>query len=109
MSIKTDSTPVGDPKNPDTCNVFALYKLFATKEQAEALAEKYRAGGMGYGDAKKQLFGLLWEYFAPYRTKRAELLANLDHVAAIRKQGAEKVRADIIATIDKVRKAVGTK
>lgn len=109
MSIKTDSTPVEAPKNPDTDNVFALYKLFATKEQTETLATKYKAGGMGYGDAKKQLFSLLWDYFAPYRAKRTELLANLDHVVAIRKQGADKARAEIMLTIDKVRKAVGTR
>ena len=109
MSIKTDSTPVESPKNPDTCNVFALYKLFATKEQTEALAAKYRAGGMGYGEAKKQLFGLLWDYFAPYRQKRAELAASQDYVAKMRKLGADKVRAEMMMTIDKVRKVVGTK
>ncbi len=109
MAIKTDSTPVESPKNPETCNVFALYKLFATAEQTVAFAERYRAGGLGYGEAKKQLFGLLWDYFAPYRARRAELVGNLDYVAQVRQLGAAKSRAEIMTTLDKVRKAVGIK
>ena len=73
MKITTDSTPVEDPKNPDTCSVFALYKLFADDDQQAALAARYRAGGMGYGEAKQALYEMIAAYFAAGREKRAEL------------------------------------
>ncbi|HEX2956082.1 MAG TPA: tryptophan--tRNA ligase [Chitinispirillaceae bacterium] len=107
MGIVTDATPVEAPKDPDKSTIFAIYKQFATPEQINALAGRFRAGGMGYGDAKKELFEMLWNYFAPFRQKRRELDANLDYVAELRKKG--KVRAEAIATetIEKVRKLVG--
>src|SRR6516164_3399038 len=70
MSIKTDSTPLGSPLNPETCNVFALYSLFATDAEQTELADRYRAGGIGYGDAKKLLLAKIDEHFAPAREKR---------------------------------------
>jgi tryptophanyl-tRNA synthetase len=107
MSILTDATPVEAPKDPDKSIIYALYKLFASSEQSTVLAEKFRAGGMGYGDAKKQLIEILWEYFTPFRIKRDELAKNIDFVAAIRRKGAEKARAVASDTMDKVRKLVG--
>ncbi|NLD93902.1 MAG: tryptophan--tRNA ligase [Fibrobacter sp.] len=107
MSILTDATPVEAPKDPDTSIIYAIYKLFGTQEQSTALADRFRAGGMGYGDAKKQLFELLWEYFQPFRAKREELVANMDYVASLRKSGAEKARQVASQTIDSVRKLVG--
>ncbi len=107
MSILTDATPVESPKDPDNSIIYSIFKLFATQEQSVALANRFRAGGMGYGDAKKQLFELLWEYFQPFRTKREELVSNMDYVAALRKTGAEKARQVASQTIDSVRKLVG--
>lgn len=67
-SIVTSSTPVEDPKDPDTCNVFSIYKLMATPEQTAALKTKYLAGGFGYGAAKKELFELIMDRYATART-----------------------------------------
>ena len=107
MKIITDSTPVEEPKNPDTCNLFALYKLFAAKDQLEIMRGKYLAGGTGYGDIKKELFGVIWEFFSPYRAKRAELSSDPAGVRAIMKKGAEKTRVVAVKTLDKVKDAVG--
>jgi tryptophanyl-tRNA synthetase len=107
MSIKTDSTPVEDPKNPDTCNVFSLYTLFATPEEREALAARYRAGGMGYGEAKLALLEKIQTYFAPYRARRAELVANPAEVDEVLRDGAARARAVAQVTMAEARKIVG--
>lgn len=107
MRIVTDSTPVEAPKNPQTCNLFALYKLFADPAKTEALKERYLKGGIGYGEIKKELFGLIWEYFAPFREKRKQLQNNKGDIAAILKKGAEKTRPIASETIHRVKKAVG--
>ncbi len=107
MSIKTDSTPVEDPKNPDTCNVFSLYSLFATPEERDALAARYRQGGMGYGEAKLALLEKIETYFAPYRARRAELVANPAEVDEVLREGAAKARAVAQATMAEARKIVG--
>ena len=69
MGIVTDSTPVEAPKDPDKCNVFALYSLFATTRRRRRLAARYRAGGMGFGEAKKMLLEKINAYFGPARRK----------------------------------------
>jgi tryptophanyl-tRNA synthetase len=107
MSIKTDSTPVEDPKDPDSCTVFTLYKLFAEENQIENMRDRYTSGGMGYGDAKKELFGMVWEYFSPYRDKRKELAHDRGEVISIMKKGAEKTRTEAEKVLKKVRAAVG--
>lgn len=107
MSIVTDSTPLEDPKDPDTCNAFALYKLFANDTQLDEMRANYRGGNYGYGHAKQALFEAFWEYFEPMRTKREELENNLDYVEGVLKAGAEKARALATETMDQVRKAVG--
>ena len=107
MRIVTDSTPLEDPKDPDTCNVFALYKLFATEEQQQALAEQYRAGGMGYGSAKKELLALVEEHLAPYREKRKELEAHPDLVEDVLREGAVRARKLAADTLTRARAAVG--
>lgn len=107
MSIKTDSTPVEDPKNPDACNVFALYSLFATTEEREALAARYRTGGMGYGEAKVALLEKIQTYFAPYRARRAELIANPAEVDEVLRDGAARARAVAQHTMDEARRLVG--
>ena len=107
MKIVTDSTPLEDPKDPDTCNVFALYKLFATDEQKAEMESNYRAGNYGYGHAKKALLSIFKETFEPFRTKREELAGNLDYVEEILQKGAKKARAAAAQTLDKARAAAG--
>jgi tryptophanyl-tRNA synthetase len=107
MSIVTDSSTVDDPKDPDRCNVFALYSLFATDEEKAALAERYRAGGMGYGVAKGLLLEKIDAYFAPARAKRRELLSRPDYVEDVLRQGAKKARAEARQTMALVRESVG--
>jgi len=107
MRIVTDSTPVEEPKNPETCNVFALLKLVASEDELKQWEDKYRKGGMGYGEAKKRLAELIVEYFAPYRDKRAELAENTDYVEQVLADGAVKAGAVIRKTVTKVRKAMG--
>ena len=107
MSIKTDSAALEDPKNPDTCNVFSLYSLFATPEERDALAARYRAGGMGYGEAKLALLEKIQAYFAPYRARRAELIANPAEVDEVLRDGAARARAVAQATMAEARKLVG--
>jgi tryptophanyl-tRNA synthetase len=108
MSIVTDSTPVEEPKDPDTCNVFALYKVFAPDDNVKLMADRYRAGGTGYGDVKKELFELIWNYFAPYRERHAELMDDQPQVRKILLEGAEKARYHAVRTMRKVRKKVGS-
>lgn len=107
MSIKTDSAALEDPKNPDTCNVFSLYSLFATPEERCALAARYRAGGMGYGEAKVALLEKIQTYFAPYRARRAELIANPAEVDEVLRDGALRARAVAQHTMAEARKIVG--
>ncbi len=107
MRIVSDSTPLEDPKNPDACNIFALYKLFATPEETDQMRANYLVGGYGYGTAKKALVELFERTFAPFREKRAELEKNLDYVEHVLKQGAEDARREATKTLDAARKAVG--
>ena len=107
MRIVTDSTPVEDPKDPDKCNVFALLKLVASPEELADWENKYKSGGMGYGQAKKRLAELVIEYFEPYRQKREELNNNIDHVKAVLANGAKRAKAVASETLEKARKAVG--
>ncbi len=107
MSVMTDSKGMEEPKDPSTCNVFALYKLFASEAQQEELAAKYRAGNFGYGHAKQALFEVYWEHFAPMRARRAELLKDKGYVEKTLSEGAEKARAVASQTLKEVRCAVG--
>ncbi len=109
MKIVTDSTPVEDPKNPEQCHLFALYRLFAAPDAVAAMRERYLKGGVGYGEVKKELLGLMGDYFAPYRKRRDELAANRGEVARILKKGAEKTRAVAAATLDRVKEVTGLK
>lgn len=107
MSIKTDSTPVEEPKDPETCSVFTLYKLFATDEEQAALAARYRAGGMGYGEAKQTLYEKAVEYFGPARQRREELAARPECVEDILQAGAAQARAKGRIVLDRARGACG--
>jgi tryptophanyl-tRNA synthetase len=107
MGIVTDSKTVADPKDPATCNVFALYSIFATDEEKAALAERYRAGGMGYGDAKQLLLAKIDAYFAPARERRKKLAHDLGYVEDVLREGAKRAREEARKTMELVRKAVG--
>ncbi len=107
MKVLTDSKELEDPKDPETCNVFALYKLFATEAELAELAERYRTGGMGYGHAKTELLGKINEHFGPMREKRAELAADMDYVNDVLRNGAQKASALARETLGKARQAVG--
>ncbi len=107
MKIVTDSTPVEDPKDPDKCNVFALLKLVASPEELAEWENKYRNGGMGYGQAKKRLAELMINYFKPFRQKRTELENNIDYVKEVLANGAERAKAVARETLEKARQAAG--
>jgi tryptophanyl-tRNA synthetase len=107
MSIQTDSTPLDEPKDPDSCNVFALIKLFADEEKQHEIAQKYRDGGYGYGHAKKELLGMIEDYFAEARAKRKELEQDLNTVRDILKEGGRKARERAEEVMEPVREATG--
>ena len=107
MRIVTDSKTLEEPKDPDTCNVFALYKLFANPEECEKLESRYRTGGMGYGDAKKELVAKFEEHFAPMRKRREELANNIDYVESVLQDGAARAKEVIMPTLAAARNAVG--
>lgn len=109
MGIVTDSTPLEDPKDPDSCNVFALLKLFKDGAALEEIAGQYRAGGMGYGHFKKMLLEAIHEHLDAARAKRAELVENLDYVEAVLQKGAAKAREQAAAVLDRVKSACGLK
>jgi tryptophanyl-tRNA synthetase len=105
--IVTDSTPLESPKDPGQCNVYAMLKLFASQQEAEDIAAKYRAGGYGYGLAKKRLAELINERFAPARERYAELEKNPDYVRDVLREGGRKARETAEATMTRVRDACG--
>ena len=110
MSIVTDSQPVDAPKKDLDQNIpLQLYKVVAPADKAREMEAKLAAGGYGYGEAKKELFSVLWEYFLPFRAKREKILANPDYVSEVRKKGAHKARAIGAPTLEKVRELVGMK
>jgi tryptophanyl-tRNA synthetase len=105
--IVTDSTPVEDAKNPETCNIFAIAKLFMTPDELQELAARYKQGGEGYGIYKQELGNRIWDYFAPFRAKRETLLANPQTVLEVLRYGADKAKSRSAETMEKVRSAVG--
>lgn len=107
MGIVTDSTPVETPKDPATSSIVALYRFFAPEADVEKMEADFRAGGVGYGDFKKRLFGAVWEYFSSMRAKRAELAADPGYVDTVLKAGAERASSTASQVMERVRKAVG--
>lgn len=107
MSIVTDSKEVADKKDPETCNIFTLAKFFLSDSEISELAKKYRAGGMGYGDAKKTLWEGVEKTFTPMWEREAELRKNPEKVHQILSQGAEKANRIASRQIEKVKKKVG--
>ena len=109
MSIETDSTPLEDPKNPDTDNVFALYKLLATPEQIEEMRQNYLNGGYGYGHAKQALYELILEKYADARTKFDELMNDKVTLDAFLENGALKARDVAQKVLKRTRNKLGLK
>jgi len=107
MGIVTDSTPLDAPKDPEQDNVFALIKLFASEEKQAEIAEAYRAGGYGYGHAKKELLGMIDAYFAEARERRHKLEERPDYVRDVLREGAKAARAQAEPMMDRVRAATG--
>jgi len=107
MSIVTDSTPLEAPKDPDRDNVFALIKLFADADTQAEIAAAYRAGGYGYGHAKKALTGMISDYFAEARERRRDLLRHPDFVHDVLREGGRRGREKANAFMARVRDAVG--
>jgi tryptophanyl-tRNA synthetase len=108
MSILMDSRQPADPKpDADKNNAIQLLKLVASSEVAKDLEDRLRAGGFGYGDLKKALFEQYWNYFAAARAKRAELVANMDYVHQVLREGAAKARTKAQEVLKRARKASG--
>ena len=107
MSIVTDSTPVEAPKDPDKSTIVQLYSLFASKAEIEAMRERFKKGGTGYGDFKKQLFEKLWEYFAPMRKRREEIQRDKSYIDSVLAKGAKQANQIADQVMGRVRKAVG--
>jgi tryptophanyl-tRNA synthetase len=107
MSIETDSTPLEDPKNPDTCNAFAIYKLLANEAQIATMRALYLGGNYGYGHAKQALFELIVEKFKTERERYNYYINNLTEVDALLKQGAEKATTIAYGVLDRVRLKLG--
>jgi len=107
MRIVTDSTPLEEPKDPTTCNVFNLYKLFASASECEEMVSNYATPGFGYGTAKAALFDAMWSYLEPYRRKREELASNMDYVEQALETGAKVAREEARKTLNTARKAMG--
>jgi tryptophanyl-tRNA synthetase len=107
MSIVTDSTPVEAPKDPSRSTIFQLYSLFASKNEIANMRERFEKGGTGYGDFKKELFEKLWEYFAPMRKRREEILADKSYIDNVLERGAKRANQVANRVMQRVRGAVG--
>jgi len=106
MRIVTNSQGVEEPKNPHECNIFALFSLFANKTETRALAERYRGGGMGWGEAKESLFALLDSKIAPMRAKYDELMSDTSLIDAILEEGSRRARMIAKDTIRRLKEAI---
>jgi len=107
MAIQTDATPVEAPKDPEKCNLFNIYKMFAPAERLTEVRNLYLNGGAAYGYIKLELVDLLWEFFAEARGRREELAKDPAQVRAILAKGADKARAKAVVTLEAVRERVG--
>lgn len=107
MAIQTDATPVEEPKNPDTCNLFQIFKLFASPSRLAEVHSLYVNGGAAYGYIKLELLDLITDYFAAARARKKEFLADPEEVRRIMRKGADKAREKATPTLDLVRDRVG--
>jgi tryptophanyl-tRNA synthetase len=109
MKIVTDSREMEEPKDPYSCNVFALYRYFATAEEEAELCERYMAGGMGYGHAKQELFEVMNRELTPLRENYESWRSRPDDIRDVLKQGAKRARELAAKTLSEVREAVGVR
>ena len=107
MSIVTDSTPVEAPKDPERSTIVQLYSLFASKDELVNMRDRFKKGGTGYGDFKKELFEKLWEYFSPMRKRREEILRDKSYIDNVLARGAKRANEVADQVMARVRKAVG--
>jgi tryptophanyl-tRNA synthetase len=107
MGIQTDSIPMEDPKDPEKCNVFKLYKLLGGNSEIEELANKYRAGNFGYGHAKQELFELIVNNFKVQRERFDYYIENKKIIDDILSLGAEKARKVAHHTLFRIRREIG--
>ncbi len=107
MKIKTDSTPVEDPKPTEGSALIDLYKLFADEAQMAQMIADHERGGVGYGDLKKRAADAYWDFFAPMRQRREEILKDPGYVDDVLESGAQRAREEASKVLDRVRKAVG--
>lgn len=107
MGIKTDSTPVEDPKPTDDSLILQLYKLFASDSDYQSMIKDFQTGGIGYGDFKKRLWEAYWSYFSVIRERKDELEKDPGYVESVLAAGAEKARATSEKVLTRVRQAVG--
>src|SRR6059036_2737936 len=107
MSIVTDSVPVEAPKDPERSTILQLYSLFASKDELADMRERFKKGGTGYGDFKKDLFEKLWEYFSPMRKRRDEILRDKAYIDDVLARGAKRANEIADQVMQRVRAAVG--
>ncbi|MAP55955.1 tryptophan--tRNA ligase [Altibacter sp.] len=107
MRIETDSTPLEDPKNPDTCKVFAIYKLLASPEAIIEMRKKYETGGYGYGHAKQALYELIIERFSEERKRYTYYMENIEEIENALQVGAKKASAVADSVLQRVRSVLG--
>jgi len=107
MSIVTDSTPIEASKDPERSTIVQLYSLFGSKDELANMKEQFKKGGTGYGDFKKELFEKLWEYFAPMRKRREEILRDKSYINNVLTKGAKRANEIADQVMQRVRKAVG--
>ena len=107
MRIETDSKGLDDVKDPDTCNIFALYRILASKDAQEEMRKNYASGGYGYGHAKQALFELIVEKFAAQRERYNYLMEHPAEIEAALKIGQEKARVVASDVLQRVRARVG--
>src|SRR6266508_5485147 len=107
MGIVTDSLAVDAPKDPERSTIVQLYSLFGSKDELANMKEQFKKGGTGYGDFKKELFEKLWEYFAPMRKRREEILNDKSYINNVLTKGAKRANEIADQVMQRVRKAVG--
>jgi tryptophanyl-tRNA synthetase len=107
MRIVTNSQAVEEPKDPETSQIYLLYKLFATPEEQQALAARYRGGGMGWGEAKEELVRVVNRELAPIRARYEAIMADISGLDAVLADGAGKARFIASRTVKRLRKAIG--
>ena len=107
MSIKTDSLSIESPKNPNECNVFKLYSLIGKEENVKQMKEKYKNGGYGYGEAKKELFELIIKTYSAQREKYNYLMDNKNEMDQILREGSKKAKKVADQVIKRVKSKLG--